>query len=67
MVSTTVFREVIVIDFWEGHFGYRKLTKGNSKLIHKSPGWLNRGLGLSLPGVRMFGIDPYPTVLVWEL
>ena len=26
MVSTTVFREVIVIDFWEGHFGYGKLT-----------------------------------------
>lgn len=32
--------------------------KGNWKLIHKSSGWLNRELGLSLPGVRMFRIDP---------
>lgn len=26
VVSTTIFREVIVIDFWEGNFGYGKLT-----------------------------------------
>lgn len=26
VVSTTIFREVIVIVFWEGHFAYGKLT-----------------------------------------
>ena len=30
------------------------VAEGNWKLIRKSSGWLNSGLGLSLPGARMF-------------
>jgi G:T-mismatch repair DNA endonuclease (very short patch repair protein) len=35
VVSTTIFREVIVIDFWVGHFGYGKLTAQMPSFLEK--------------------------------